>query len=255
MAIMDAFRTAVPTGPQVVNGNPVPAKDISTTLPNNATVPNGVSAAPAADANTRNDPANPSATPASESPLEAFKDLWQNGDTGAAADNPGSMFAIDREKLATASKQFDFSKSASPELVTKALGGDANAMAEVLNSVGQSALLEATVVNTNIIEQALKRADAINDKKMADKFRTFQVNENLSQNSLFTNPAAQPIVSSVAAQIAAKNPGASAAEIKSQTEKYLNDFASEILGKGTTADTNTSSVPKEFDFSQFELAR
>jgi hypothetical protein len=257
-SIMDLFRPGVPVAGAQPAQQAVPSKDVSISHPNNAQVPSGVSATAAADASTRGDAVAAGGTPADTSPLAEYAKLWDTDNTNKADPNSAPIFNIDRTVLAQNAAKVDFSGGINPELVTKALGGDTKAFLEVINTVGQKALAEATFINSHITDRALSISGERSKASQAAEFRKMQVQENLSQNPIFSNPAVAPILQMATAQIQAKNPGATAAEVQKQAEKYVMEFASLVTdvssaGANASAAEAAKKADRSFDFSTFDM--
>ena len=71
-------------------------------------------------------------------PLDAFSGIWQN-DPNQQQQNadPWSspLFQTDPTKIVEAANQQDFTRNIPPELMQKALGGDAQSMLDIINHI------------------------------------------------------------------------------------------------------------------------
>lgn len=244
--IFGAFRSGTPA-PAAPPGGAAPAN------PGTAT-PAGTSSIP------QNQPNNPGADPANQnlnapdpnaSPLDSFKDLWKTDDKGNAADPLASpLFNVDPAKLADATKRMDFAKVVPPDLIAKALGGDAAAFAQALNLVAQQTYGVNTHMVTGLIDQAIQKNNARFSDSLPGRFKNFQVGESLAANPVLTHPATAPIVEALKQQLTRQNPQASAAEIAKFANDYLANFAQAISGTKPGGTKEGEETP-EFDWGMF----
>ena len=213
MGIMDIFRGAQPKpaepGSPNLNGPTVVGS------PNNPNLPVGTP-----EGN------NPAATTAQEpaSPMASFDKLWENDPTKKPA-VPAPLFDIDPAKLNEAISQADFARTIPPEIVQKALAGDPAAFAEAMNSVARTAFSHQTMATTKLIDQALQRRDKELEARVPGMIRNASIAENLADMPIFTHEATKPLMDSLQAQLAAKYPQASAAQIAEQARTYIANFA------------------------------
>lgn len=240
MGIMDMFRSA----------NPVPSVAPQTTNP---------SAANSANPSTNGNPPVPgvsTGTPGGGQAKEEpnFENLWtppKEGEEGLPDFNPSDLFNIDPAKVAQAVQGIDYSKAVSPEQMQAiAEGGEGaiQAFAQAMNSVAQQATQVSMIGSAKLIEQALSKANATLDSRMAEQIRKHSVSSGLKEkNPIFSNPAYAPMVSAIEHQFRAKYPNASAPEITELAEKYVFNFAQSVAGK-KDADASAASKLNEPDW-------
>jgi hypothetical protein len=252
MDIMSLFRTAPTSAP--ANGQPQgsptqvnqPGQPLPGTNSSGQTAPNGVIPAGAQGA----------ATPV-ESPLDAFKDVWQTTvKPGDSTDGP--MFGnIDAKKLMESAGQVDFAKTISPEQMQAiAAGGEGavKAFAESMNKVAQSVYAQSAFATTKIVDQAMARQQENFAKNLPSMVRKFSVNENLvAENPLLSNPALTPLVSALTDQLTGKNPNATSAEIQSQVNDYFASLGQVFAPKPveTAASRHAAKAAKSEDWEKF----
>lgn len=224
-SIMDMFRSAPAAPAAPVPGVTAPAM---TGAPDNPNLPVATVAAPAAP--------DPNA-----SPLDAHSKLWENDPTKAPA-APAPLFDIDPAKFNEAIKSADFTKSVPPELLAKAMAGDAAAMTLALNTVAQTAFSHQTMATTKLIEQALNKRDEAVKASMPEAIRRAQIDSNLADSPIFQHAATRPLVDALTAQLASQFPKATAAQVAEQARKFVADFALVVTGK-PAADTAKSGEP------------
>lgn len=206
-------------------------------------------AQPAAQTPATQAPAStPATTPAASeatteenvSPLDAYKDLWNNEATGEGGEatstdplsNPSALFNIDPASIQEAVGRINFAESVKPEhmqAITEGGEGAQQAFMESMNAVARQVFSQSMVGSAKLVEQALSRAGQSIDSRIDGRLRTSQVSENVSEaNPAFNHPAAKPMVQALQQQLAAKHPTASPKEISDMAKSYFNDFASSI---------------------------
>lgn len=205
--------------------------------------------------NPSTDPANPTApakTPeqlaaeqASVSPLDQFKDLWETSSNKGEDDAPKPLNA---QELQAAVSKADFSKAISPELLAQiSAGGEeaARALPAILNAVAQQTMVQSTLVNNKLMEQAVAAAIAKQDISLASKLREQQAASHLKDsNPLFDNPAVKPVIEATRQQLLQKFPNATPAEITKMTNSYIVAMGEQFAPKPATV-TNASDVDWE----------
>jgi len=197
----------------------------------------------------------PSANPSVDvSPMEAFKDIWQNGDSDTDVDDAdfSSLFNIDPEKIQETVSNFDFTQSLDPAALDAiSAGGEEaqKAFAASLNTVAKDVFSKAMLANGMLVKQALEKAQDKIDTRTSRNYQRLKASEELtSSNPLFKDPAVAPMIGAIQAQLHRKYPDASSSEIKQQAERYLLQFADVIRGPSTK---DKDITPTDSDFSNF----
>ena len=245
MSILDIFnfKPAAPAAPAAAAATPAPG-----------TAPAGATPTPSA--------ADPLAFQAGkqggESPLANFADLWKIDDTNKPIDPTAALtpnFKIDPAAVVNAAKTVDYAKLVPPELMTKALSGDANAMGAVLNAVTQASTANAGMNTAKIVEAALAHQAKQLMSILPGQVRQQQVNMQVNQDHpIFSNPAAAPMVDMLKNQFATKFPMATPAQISEYTANYLTEFVSAVGGSMPTQQqqaATAASAAAEPDWGKF----
>lgn len=229
MSVFDIFKQA----PAASAAPTTPAVAANPTVPSTATVPATVD-------------------PATVSPLDKFQDLWKT-DPNAKPDEPFS-FNSDPSKLMETARTVDFTKVISPEVMARINGGGAeaqSAVVEAMNSVAQLTFAQAANGSTKIAEQAVAAAEARFKAMLPMLIKQHTVTDTLrTQNPLLTNPAAAPMVDALQHQFTKQFPQATAAEINSQVNDYLNSMA-DVITSTRPKPKEASKGRKEEDWSKF----
>lgn len=252
MSILDIFQSRQPIQQQPVQ-QPQPTQQQAPGAPGNPAVaaPAGPTATPGV-----NDPLALQAgkQPGGESPLSNFAELWKIEDKDKPADFIAAMspnFNIDPTAVATAARSIDYAKLVPPDVITKAMSGDAVAFGEVLNAVTQAATANAGMNSAKIVEAALAHQAQKFAELLPSEVRKSQISMQVNQDHpIFQNPAAAPMVESLKNQFAAKYPTATAQQISDFTANYLTDFVKAVGGtmpdaNATTAAANASAKSGE----------
>jgi len=226
MSILNSAASAMqsifnPT-PEQLNPQPAPAQPgnlpaegaVTTSTP--AAAPNGVLPNPEVT----------SQEPKDNSPLAAFKDLWEDvpTDPNAPPSDTGPV-PLKQEDVAAAVNKIDFSKSITPEIMTAITEGGEGAMAAlvgVINSVGRDSLTQATLVSNQLAQKAIDRALEQQSAQLPNLVRDATVSAHLKDtNPIFDNPAIKPVIEATRQQLLLKNPTATPAEITKMTNSYI----------------------------------
>lgn len=204
---------------------------------------------------TTNPTTPPGTTEASQqtaSPLADFADLWKPVE-GATA--PETMFGnVDPNKLMEAAKKTDFSKAITPDqLQAIAQGGQTavEAFAAAMNNVAQTVYANSALATTKIVEQALTRAQQGYDNKLPGLIKQHQVSDTLrTENPMYNDPAIQPLIKALEAQVALKNPNATASELTATAKNYLASIGN-VFNPAKPAES--VNKPGETDWSKFAI--
>jgi len=253
--VMDIFKSIMPAGPtgnpaqpNIPTGNPNPGVGLQGTQSSPTTAPNGT--VPAQDPN-----ANPGNPGTAQSPLDAFKDIWEtpaNQDPNANA----PMFAnLDPQKLMESAKKVNFAQVLTPETMAKITAGGsdaAQAFAESMNLVAQQVYAQSALATTKIVEQALTKSNERRDAELPNLVKKFSANENLlTENPILSNPALKPLVGALQEQAVRKFPNATTAEIQAQVLGYLNAVGASFAPVTPQAAAATKAAALETDWSNW----
>lgn len=214
MNIMDLFRT--PSAPAAA-----PASTSAGTTPAGVG-PNGTSALESAPAQAQGAAALDGKAPGAEAPpLEAYAKLFDN--VAPAGGQSFQTLNADPAKIRDVAKTIDFTAGVSPELITKALAGDVKSMLTAMNQVAQTAFANSTQASSVLVDRQSSAAVDHVRSGLSGEFKKFQLRSDLqAENPAFSNPAIQPLVDVVQAQLASQYPQATVAELKSHAVKYLS---------------------------------
>ena len=176
-------------------------------------------------------------------PSEFFGKLFtpqepKNSATGkeTAAPNP---WDVSPETLTKNFGNLDVSQFVKPEDVTSALGGDASAFMNILNTavkIGAMSAHQASVVST---QQGVELSTKQLQQQLPEQMKNFTLENNLGQDPVLSAPHLQPVVKLVKDSILAHYPKATEADIKEGVIAYLQD-----LGGKFSTQTNNNPQPQ-----------
>lgn len=212
-----AAPTAVPVPGQPVPGTPVEPGMIppgaGVTDPNNSTIPLTVTEPVVAE------PDKP------ELPLDQFKTLWDDVPIDPNAPKPAVPAVLKAEDIQKAVANANFTQAITPEQLTAiGKGGEEaqQAFTEAMNLVAQQVMVQATLVGSKITNSAVAKAIELERDKIPQMLREQATTAHLTDtNPLFDNPAIKPIIEQTKAQLLAKNPSATPAEITQMTQDFI----------------------------------
>lgn len=233
---------------QLFNQSKQPANIPGTQLPATGPNPNADPAVQAQQQELQQQTANAGKA---ASPLDEFKELWHT-DKDSETPNPFAepLFKVDATKLQEATGKMDFTKSVSPEVLQKALSGDATALQEALNKSNQAVFLQAANMMTGLIESAMKQNNGRMEQALPSKLKDYQLRNTPINNPVLQNPAVQPLVDALKFQISAKHPDMSPADVAAKAEAFMV-HVSDSFQTEKTSKTEQKQKAGEMDWSSF----
>lgn len=194
-------------------------------------------------ADPANNPANN--TKQAENPLDQFKGMFDN--TSTDADKVPS-FVLPSDKVNDVASKMNFTQGINPELMQKAMAGDAQSMMEIINNVGQQAYARS-------IEHTATLSDNFINQRLAHEGKTLnsKVKEQLTSAELqtktpgFDNPVVKAQLSSTARELARMYPDATPQEIAQKARDYITTLANSINPQATTAPQQESAKDVDWD--------
>lgn len=187
---------------------------------NNPLIPNGSNTAPG----------TPGPDGKVTSPTDKFVNLWQN-DPNPQTPNPNApLININQQQLGEQVKRMDFAKNIPQELFQAVLGEDkvagAAALAQIINTVGQTAVAQGLIGNSMVTENAVKQYGNTLRGEIPGLIKSATVQNGMKQmNPALFDPAHAPLVGAIQGQMQLKFPQANATELQQLVSDYLDTFA------------------------------
>jgi hypothetical protein len=236
MSIFNMFRNVMPTTP----ASPPAAPPAQPTAQNNpSAVPQGAES-----------------TQALTSPLDPFKDVWSPAAAQAQSADPfaAPYLQLDEGKLAQGLQQVDFTRGMNPELLQKAMSGDAQAFMETLNHVSRATLQQSTRLQTATTESALRTHSERVKGFIPDAVRQSNLQSQPISNPALAHPSVEPMLRVLRGQIAQQNPNMTPQEVASRAENFFTSAAQAVNMHSPETAQRTAAAAKEdakYDFTDY----
>ena len=133
----------------------------------------------------------------------------------------------------------DISQFVKQEDVTAALGGDASAFMNILNTAVKIGAMSAHQASVTTTQQGVELSTKKLQQQLPEQMKNFTLENNLGQDPVLSAPHLQPVVKLVKDSILAHYPKATEADIKEGVIAYLQD-----LGGKFSTQTNFNSQPQ-----------
>ena len=195
---------------------------------NNPTIPNAGNTPPAE--------LGPDGKPVNQNPntpADPFASLWQNDPNQKPNPATAPLINFDQKVLAENVRKMDFAKQIDPNLFQEVLGDDkaaaAQALMQIVNSIGQQSVAQGLIGNSQISEAAIKQYGNTIRGEIPDLIKSATLRDGMRQlNPALTDPAYEPIVGAIQERVRIKFPNATPTELQEMTSKYLDSFAEGI---------------------------
>jgi hypothetical protein len=202
-------------------------------------------------------PTTPEVTPTSQ--LDNYNTLWQTATTADGKPAPlpvdpltQPVFQLDPAKVAATANQMDFTAGIQPELITKALGGDAQALMDLLNTTARNVASAVTINSGNMVNQGLLANNQRVKETLPQHIRNTQLMDMTDDNPALSHPAVQPLVTALKQMAFQKNPNASPQDVHKQITNYLTGLSTAITESSPQAvQTRQVAAKKETDWEVF----
>jgi len=240
-----------PTAPAAAPnpGNPGGPGNLPATAAPTGATPNG--AAP----NGQIPPVDPNALADPATAFAQFDKLWETAPTDPNAPPSGIFGNVDPKKFMEAAGKIDFGKVITPEQLQSISAGGEGAMAAfaaAMNSVAQGVYAQSAFATTKIVEQALNKSRESFLSELPTHIKKQTVTDSLrAENPIFSNPAVQPIISALEAQMTVKYPNATAPEITQMAKQYVEALGSSFAPKPKLDPGAPKNKKGETDWSSF----
>jgi hypothetical protein len=259
MALMPSIMSLFGSRPQATG--PTPADPGTQQQQQQSAAQNPSVPSSATPASTGSLAAIPAAGTGDQSPLANFQDLWK-ADPNNNQQTPSLVpnFNLDPKGLMDAAKKVNFTQHIAPELVTKAMSGDAASFLEVINQAAQLGYANATAASGEIIKNSLGSAQTVlRDQVLPGAFRDQAITQAFSENNpIFSDPAVAPMLGMLKSQLAMKYPTAAPQELATMAAQYISGMSQKVVtasgGTITTKEQQNGSrfqAPPEQDWGKF----
>lgn len=191
--------------------------------------------------------------PLAENPLDIYQKVIDNA--RKAEPNKAPEFAIDGKVLEDVSSKMDFTRGVNPELLQKAMGGDAASMLEVIQQSGRAAYKASMEHNSTLTNAHLAQRLEFESKRINSGVKEQLTSDALksADNANFNHPVVQAELNRVANLFAqsAEYADASPAQVAKAAKDYLNSIYSAMNPAAPKDESNRGGDTKEMDYLQF----
>ena len=152
---------------------------------------------------------------------------------------PANPWDVSPDTLTKNFGNLDVSQFVKQEDVTAALGGDASAFMNILNTAVKIGAMSAHQASVTTTQQGVEHSAKQLQQQLPEQMKNFTLENNLGQDPVLSAPHLQPVVKLVKDSILAHYPKATEADIKEGVIAYLQD-----LGGKFSTQTNNNSQPQ-----------
>ena len=152
---------------------------------------------------------------------------------------PPNPWDVSPDSLTKNFGNLDVSQFVKQEDVTAALGGDASAFMNILNTAVKIGAMSAHQASVTTTQQGVELSTKNLQQQLPEQMKNFTLENNLGQDPVLSAPHLQPVVKLVKDSILAHYPKATEADIKEGVIAYLQD-----LGGKFPTQTNNNSQPQ-----------
>ena len=210
-------------------------------------------ATPGTDVNGAIPPIDPAAPTVPDSPLDQYKSLWEDVPT-KEGELPATPAALDPTKLQDIISKADFTKALTQENLAKVAAGGEDAIAAVtayIHSLDQQVVMQDTRASNKMTAQVVEAADAAYSASLPDLIRSQTTANALTKaKPVFQNPAVKPVIEAVQAQLARKNPDATADQLTEMAQSFVAVMGESFSPK-PAADPSAPGAPDTMDWAKF----
>jgi hypothetical protein len=224
---------------------PLPSANPQQQLTNGTSAPAGAGGTPEPQV-TKPDPLN--------SHLEDLSKVWQTATTSDGKPiqpqaDPLAMplFSLKPEDVTAAASKLDFTSNINPELAAKALGGDAAALMEMINTATRTAFVASTLNGASMMNDGFGRHGKAIDAALPTRLKNHALASATSEDPVLSHKAAQPILKGMMLTIAQNNPHLSAAQVQEAAETYVKGLG-EAFSMGKQQETVVKAAAEETDW-------
>lgn len=239
MALMDFFKPAAQaqqqTQPQAQpNPGQQPTGQQSTNTP-----PSGITSGVVDPAN-----ANSGNNNQAENPLDAFKGMFDNT---ANNTEKAPSFSLPLDKLQEIASKQNFTANVDPELMKKALSGDAESLLAIINSSAQNAYARSLEHTSSLSDSYVNSRFEYEGKSFGNKVKEQLTTSELGNTPGFDHPIVKAQLTSTAKDLAKMYPDASPQEIAKKARDYVTSLAQAINPQSKTEAESNSAKETDWD--------
>ena len=232
MGLMDMFKPSAPAAAapaqQQQQANPAVQQ------PGGVTVPTTPQTPPGQMEGSKQEPVNP---------MDAYAKLFDN----SATPNAPPSFNIDPKVLGEAASGMNFTQGIPQELMSKATGGDANALIEMMNLVGQQAYRQSLSHSSALTDRFVGLRSEFDLKGIDSKVTQKLTASALADSPNYSHPVVKQEFARIANAFQTQNPDSSPAEIAKATKDYMQNLHDAMNPATKTKEQQQASEVTDWD--------
>lgn len=177
-----------------------------------------------------------------QDPLAQFGKLFEDNGNGDADTPPA--FSIDPAKMTEVANAQDFTRNVNPETMQKALGGDYQAMVQVMGEVSRGAYRAAIEHGGMLTDKFVGAREAHGKKGVNATVRGHMTDQALSSMPGMNNPVVRKQMTQIATQMQKSFPDATPQEIAEKTKEFMTGVAGAINPQDPKKNANGQEQPE-----------
>lgn len=198
----------------------------------------GRNSAPAPKPQISSEPAAASKSVEIPNPLDIYAKMYEPKEGQVESEGPPS-FNIDDKVLSEVSGKMNFTSTIDPALLSKAQSGDAQAMIELIQQVGQGAYKAALKHGTALTDVHLNKRGEFEKAELSKSVKNTLTNQALSEIPNASHPVVKNELRRIAESLAKQNPDASPKEIVAEAQKYFTTVYNAISSPASAQEDNS----------------
>lgn len=180
-----------------------------------------------------------------ENPLDSYAEMFKNAAKNTSAADAAPKFSLDPKVVGEVSSKLDFTQGVDPELMQKAMTGDAKAFMQVIQLATQNSYKAALEHGTALTDTFVSQRAEFDKKSINSSVRSNLTDAALSSTPNYNHPVIKAELTRVAKEFSAANPDATPQEIAETAKRYINDLASALTPASTTSSAKAGDMDWE----------
>lgn len=195
--------------------------------------------------NNNPQPGNPNAS--SNEPADPLAIYNKMFDNAPDSDKPPA-FSIDPKVMDQVVSSQDFMRGIDPDLMQKAMGGDAKSFMEVIQATSRNAYRASIEHGGVLTDKFVGSSMQYQGKQLPGQLKGHLTEQSLAANTPnFKNPVVKKQLTEIAQRLSRQHPDSSPQEIADMSRKYVTD----LMAAMQPEDPNKGKVPGEQDWGSY----
>lgn len=179
-------------------------------------------------------------------PMDIYAEMFKKSEAVTTEGPPA--FSLDPATLSDVSSKMDFMRGIPPDLLTKAQGGDAGALIELIQISNRNAYAAALDHSTKLTDTHLTRRGEYDKTAVKSSVKSSLLDQAIATQPNLQNKVVRQEIARIAETFAKSSPDASPQEIVEQAVRYFNDIHEAVSPQ---TKKNTQSAGQVQDWESF----